>query len=163
RCLKKDGRVSNRKSSIFKCSPYLDESGVIRMQGRIEAIDNVEVDVKRPILLPRHHQVTYLIVEYYHRKFHHLHGEIVVNEVRQRFWIPGLRALVKETVKKCVSCSIRRAQPLPPEMGYLPKERISPYTLPFTYTGVDYFGPIEVAVGRRREKRWGVLFTCMTV
>jgi len=47
-------------------------------------------------------------------------------------------------------------------MGTLPKERLSPLTLPFTFTGIDYFGPINVAVGRR-EKGWGVLFTCITV
>ncbi|XP_070067010.1 uncharacterized protein [Drosophila virilis] len=48
-------------------------------------------------------------------------------------------------------------------MGDLPIERLSPYTSPFTYTGVDYFGPYDIVVGRRREKRWGVLLTCLTV
>lgn len=48
-------------------------------------------------------------------------------------------------------------------MGNIPEQRVAVNQRPFTYCGVDYFGPITVAVGRRREKRWGVLFTCMTV
>ncbi|XP_041632395.1 uncharacterized protein [Drosophila kikkawai] len=134
RCLKKGDCVTNRKSTIFKLSPYLDAAGVLRMQGRIEAIEDVEVNVKHPIILPSRHRVTYLIVGYYHRKYHHLHGEIVVNEIRQQYWIPGLRVLVKDIVKNCSACCIRRAQPLPPIMGNLPKERLSPFSLPFTYT-----------------------------
>lgn len=31
-----------------------------------------------------------------------------------------------------------------------------------TYTGIDYFGPIAVSIGRRREKRWVTLFVCLT-
>lgn len=48
-------------------------------------------------------------------------------------------------------------------MGQLPSDRLTPNVRPFTYTGVDYFGPMHVTVGRRREKRWVALFTCMTV
>ncbi|XP_068149714.1 uncharacterized protein [Drosophila tropicalis] len=120
------------------------------------------MDTKRSIILPQKRRVTFLIVEYYHRNNYHLHNEIVVNEVRQRYWITGLRALVRKVANACVAFRIRVARPVPPKMGDLPKERLSPHTQPFTFTGVDCFGPFEVAVGRRHEKRWGVLFACLT-
>lgn len=46
-------------------------------------------------------------------------------------------------------------------MADLPPARLAAFTRPFSYTGVDYFGPMTVAVGRRVEKRWGVLLTCL--
>ncbi|XP_068158167.1 uncharacterized protein [Drosophila tropicalis] len=162
RCLNQGHGITNRKSKLFKCTPYLDELGVLRIKGRIDRIEGVDMDTKRPIILPQKHRVTFLIVEYYHRKNYHLHNEIVVNEVRQRYWITGLRALVRKVANACVACRIRVARPVPPKKGDLPKERLSPHTQPFTFTGVDCFGPFEVAVGRRHEKRWGVLFTCLT-
>ncbi|XP_047037924.1 uncharacterized protein LOC124643112 [Helicoverpa zea] len=48
-------------------------------------------------------------------------------------------------------------------MGDLPEGRLAHHQRPFTHTGVDLFGPMEVTIGRRREKRYGVLFTCLTV
>lgn len=48
-------------------------------------------------------------------------------------------------------------------MSPLPLERLSIFERPFTYTGLDFFGPILVTIGRRHEKRWGVLFTCLVV
>ncbi|XP_070067083.1 uncharacterized protein [Drosophila virilis] len=110
----------------------------------------------------RRHQLTYLVVEFYNRRYHHQHNEIVVNELRQRYWVCGLRALVREVSNTCPAYRIRRARPKPPGMGDLPIE-LSPYIPPFTYTEVDYFGPYDIVVGRRRENRWGVLFTCLTV
>lgn len=47
-------------------------------------------------------------------------------------------------------------------MADLPPERLAVNQPAFTYTGLDYFGPLEVTVGRHREKRYGVLFTCLT-
>lgn len=48
-------------------------------------------------------------------------------------------------------------------MAPLPPARLAAFERPFTYVGIDYFGPLFVAVGRRREKRWGVIFTCLTI
>ncbi|XP_017472771.1 PREDICTED: uncharacterized protein LOC108363797 [Rhagoletis zephyria] len=83
--------------------------------------------------------------------------------MRQRFCVHGLRALVRAVAKACQQCRNRRATPNPPEMGRLPAERLSAFTHPFAFTGVDYFVPFDVVVGRRHEKRWEVVFTCMTI
>ena len=49
------------------------------------------------------------------------------------------------------------------EMAELPKVRLTPYEPPFTFSGVDYFGPFYVKRGRGKvpEKRWGAIFVCM--
>ncbi|XP_055543011.1 uncharacterized protein LOC129728589 [Wyeomyia smithii] len=43
----------------------------------------------------------------------------------------------------------------------VPVQRLTPSLRPFSFVGVDYMGPFEVTVGRRREKRWIALFTCL--
>ncbi len=47
-------------------------------------------------------------------------------------------------------------------MGDIPKERSEKCEFPFTFTGLDYFGPMMVKYGRRYEKVYGALFTCLT-
>ncbi|XP_068704813.1 uncharacterized protein [Montipora foliosa] len=46
-------------------------------------------------------------------------------------------------------------------MADLPKERIAPAP-PFTYCGVDYFGPFYIKGGRKELKCYGALFTCLS-
>ncbi|XP_054283984.1 uncharacterized protein LOC129000922 [Macrosteles quadrilineatus] len=81
---------------------------------------------------------------------------------RQQFWILNVRSVAKKVQRSCMRCSIDNAKPYPPQMAALPQLRTSKVQHPFFYTGVDYFGPIEVTVGRRHEKRYGVLFTCLS-
>ena len=45
-------------------------------------------------------------------------------------------------------------------MADLPQDRLEPPP-PFSYCGVDYFGPWYVKEGRKELKKYGVLFTCM--
>ena len=54
-------------------------------------------------------------------------------------------------------------------MADLPAERLWIKQQPFTYTDVDYFGPICVKFSRKTRsnqavaKRYGVIFRCLTV
>ena len=49
------------------------------------------------------------------------------------------------------------------KMASLPEDRITPSKPPFTYVGVDCFGPFLVRLGRATAKRYGVLFTCLAI
>ncbi|XP_062538650.1 uncharacterized protein LOC134206923 [Armigeres subalbatus] len=85
-----------------------------------------------------------------------------VNEVRQRFYIPRLRVQIDKVMRACTWFNIRKAKPSVPRMAPLPRQRLAARVDPFAYVGIDYFGPLEVSIGRRKEKRWVALFTCMT-
>lgn len=153
----------SKSSSIFKWSPYLDESGVMRVYGRTDNVVGVKFDTKRPIILPKNHRITHLIVDDYHRRYLHQNNETVLNEIRQRFHIPKLRVVLKKVISKCQKCKNDRAKPAVPIMGDLPDARLAHHIQPFTFTGMDYFGPIYITDERRTRKRWVVLFTCLTV
>ena len=47
-------------------------------------------------------------------------------------------------------------------MADLPDERVAPFTPPFHFTSVDYFGPMQVKISRNKTaKHYGVIFTCL--
>ena len=50
-----------------------------------------------------------------------------------------------------------------PFMANIPQGRMACDKPPFNNTGVDLFGPILIKQGRKRLKRWIVLYTCLTV
>lgn len=159
--LNKQGRVSS-ESSLFQMCPQMDRAGVIRSYGRLKNAQNIKKSLAQPTILPRGHHLTELIIMEFHVKFHHSNNESVVNELRSIYYIPKVRQAVKKVCKTCQWCKVRRAKPIPPQMGNLPEARIRTFAKPFTSVGVDYFGPLIVTVGRRSEKRWGVLFTCLS-
>ena len=48
-------------------------------------------------------------------------------------------------------------------MADLPADRVSAGKPPFSYTGVDLFGPILIRRGCSQVKRYGCLFTCLVI
>lgn len=153
-----------RKSSpLYSLSPILDENGLMRLRGRLDAA-NIPYEMKRPIILPRQSRITRLLVLDIHKTYHHRNVGTVINELRQQFYIPRIRQVVNSVrTNDCQHCKVRHVRPQPPEMGNLPFGRLAIGFRPFTYTGIDYYGPMLVKVGRSTCKRWGVLFTCLTI
>ncbi|XP_053686701.1 uncharacterized protein LOC128736247 [Sabethes cyaneus] len=152
-----------KNSPLYRLSVFLDERGVVRMNSRISTAPSVPYDMQFPIVLPRKHPAIRLLTEDYHRRFLHSNGETVCNEMRQRFLVPGLRILIRQVAKQCVTCRVRKAVPAPPMMSALPKVRVTGMVRPFTHTGVDYLGPIQIKQGRSLVKRWVALFTCLAI
>ncbi|XP_067613958.1 uncharacterized protein [Eurosta solidaginis] len=151
----------HKQSSIRSLTPYLDNDQIMRIQGRLDAATVLPVEARRPILMPSKHIVSELIMRQYHERLHHQNFALTLYEARQKFWFTHAKSLLKSVQRTCLTCHIDRAKPAAPLMGQLPEDRVTPYVKPFSNTGVDLFGPFNVTVGRRREKRWAVIFTCL--
>lgn len=149
-----------RASRLYRLDPVM-EDGLLRVRGRIGA-SSAPIETKRPVILDGRHRITKLLVMREHCAAGHANRERVTNDLRQRYWIIHLRPTVRAAEKDCALCRRRRAMPQTPATGDLPQARLDPFHRPFSNCGVDYFGPMMVKVGRRREKRWGALFTCLT-
>ena len=157
-CLQ-SGRCIAKSSSITPLSPILDDDGVMRVGGRVRKANLVEV-CKHPVLVPHDHPIARMIVHDYHN-IAHLGCEWVVSLVREKYWITKIRKVVKSVSHACVPCRKKFACPEVQKMADLPAERLCPGKPPFTYTGLDCFGPFKVKIGRSYVKRYGCVFTCL--
>ncbi|XP_070547952.1 uncharacterized protein [Ptychodera flava] len=83
------------------------------------------------------------------------------NSIRQHgYWIISGSSAVSQLIHQCVICRKMRRATQTQKMGDLPSDRIEEAP-PFTYCGVDLFGPFLVKEKRSLLKRYGVLFVCM--
>ncbi|XP_063363959.1 uncharacterized protein LOC134652728 [Cydia amplana] len=154
------GRELERKSRLFTLAPELCNDGVLRMKTRLGSAP-VLYSSLQPIILDGRDSFTRLMIQRVHRRSAHIHNEAVINQLRQEYWILQLRPTVKAVVRDCALCKLRRASPRAQPLGNLPPERLQAYRRPFTFTAQDYLGPMHVTIGRRREKRWVCLYTCL--
>ncbi|XP_062373449.1 uncharacterized protein LOC134061706 [Sardina pilchardus] len=130
--------------------------------GRLRRCSELEPDAVHPIILDPHHSLTKLIIKDYDEALLHPGTERVFAEVRRKYWVLRGREAVRRQQFKCTECRKWRARPAPPQMADLPVSRQRVFKPAFYSTGVDCFGPYLIKIGRRNEKRWGLLFKCMT-
>ncbi|XP_028394892.1 uncharacterized protein LOC114519037 [Dendronephthya gigantea] len=156
----KDARALKKSSKIFKLDPIL-KHGLVCVGGRLDRAP-IGQQAKHPVVLPKNHHVVTLIVNHHHNLAGHSGLEYTLSLIRQRYWIINGRQTVRRVLNRCIGCKKRQAPVSQQKMAHLPKDRTTPSNPPFTYTGVDCFGPFEVRRGRVTVKRYGVLFTCLT-
>lgn len=156
----KDIKLKDKRNKLYKLSPFIDEQGILRVGGRLTR-SSLHPHVKHPAILPRSSHVSSLLIKHYHEKVHHQGRGITTNELRsQGIWILGCSSAVASHIYKCTTCRRYRRNTQDQLMSDLPEERVE-MTPPFTYCGIDCFGPFYVKDGRKELKRYGLLFTCM--
>ena len=149
-------------SQLAGLCPFVDLTGMMRVGGRLRRIQ-MNPETKHPIILPRKHHATKLLVEHVHRRNAHVGPEHVLSLVREKYWVLGGRVVINQVINHCFFCRVKRAKRQFPYMADLPKCRAAVDQPPFSHCGVDAFGPSLIKQGRKQLKRWVLLFTCLTV
>ena len=146
--------------SISKYCPFV-ANGVIRVGGRLQR-SGLPYDFKHPVVLPKKHHLTRLIILHAHYRAGHNSATYVMNELRKRYHVVGQRRTVKQYIKRnCMICRNQKAVPGSQLMDPLPPGRVTPSRGAFEHCGVDYMGPLEIKQGRNRLSRYCCVFTCL--
>ena len=150
-------KISSKISSL---NPYLHENRIIRVGGRLEK-SYINNDCKHPILMPKNCHISKLIILWCHQKTGHSGSGMTLNEVRSSgFWIVNANSVTRPLIHHCVTCRNLRGKLGEKLMSELPSDRLQE-SPPFTYCGVDLFGPFTIKNYRKELKRYGVMFTCL--
>ncbi|XP_069114290.1 uncharacterized protein [Argopecten irradians] len=138
---------------------YLDDDGLVRCGGRINNAP-IPFDTRFPYLVSGKHSFTRLLIMDTHRRNMHANKGTTITLLRQKYWIPSIRNVVGNTLRKCVPCKkVSGKAYSSPDPPPLPKDRMSD-AAPFTVTGVDFTGAIHVKHNGRDKKVYVCLFTC---
>lgn len=156
-----DGTPVARNSPLRWFNPRIDEKGILRVGGRLAHSEETQ-QAKHPIVLPARHVLTELILRHYHEMYLHAGPQLLLGTIRQRYWPLGGRNLAKRIVHQCRKCFRAKPTTIRQQMGELPAARVT-VSRPFSKSGVDYFGPVYLRVGRGRKpsKAYVALFVCM--
>lgn len=96
---------NNESLSVFE-----DEDGVLRCKGRIQN-STLPYSIKFPVLLPRKHHFTELVILHSHGTVKHNGIRETLTEVRSNYWIVKGRQAVKGLLSRCVVCKKLSGKP----------------------------------------------------
>ncbi|XP_050745869.1 uncharacterized protein LOC122818019 isoform X3 [Drosophila biarmipes] len=108
------GKNVASSSEIRGLAPYMDEHGVLRVYGRVDAALSMPYSAKRPVILSHRHSLTELIVRHFHAQMKHQNVDATIAHIRTRFWVTKMRRVLKEVISSCNECKLQRTRPMPP-------------------------------------------------
>lgn len=156
----KEGKRLPSSNHLFCLDPILRD-GVLCIGGRLKQ-SSLSEELKHPVILPKDSHITVLILAHYHNKIFHQGRTQTQMELRANgFWVIGGSKLVAKLIHDCVQCRKLRRPTEEQQMAELPKERVE-VSAPFTYSGIDCFGPFLIKKARKEYKRYGLIFTCLS-
>ena len=160
RCLTQGDPV-NRSSTLTDLCPVLNSEGLLCVGGRLRHAELPDAS-KFPVILPHKSPLSEMISREMHCDAH-LGVEWTLSLLRQKYWITHARSVVKRVISQCIRCKRLNAPLCNQKMADLPMERVQPDIPAFSFTGLDCFGPFMVKVGRSEVKRYGCIFTCLSI
>ncbi|XP_017792100.1 PREDICTED: uncharacterized protein LOC108574093 [Habropoda laboriosa] len=144
------GTTLSSKSKLRPLNPFLDSKGILRVGGRLQN-SSLPYAQKHPVLLPRNHHLTTLIIRDSHMNNQHAGITSTLNDVRQTYWPIDGKNATRKIVRQCVRCFRVDPPTVDYVMGNLPAARVAD-SRPFHNSGVDYCSPFYVKERRNRNR-----------
>ena len=135
--------------------------GLLRVGGR-QRLGHLSYSKTHPIILHGNHPIVKLLISSEHKRLLHGGPTLIFSSLSQRFHIIRGRTTVRSIVRSCVICRRRSIKPIPPQLGQLPPERLTPDAV-FNRTGIDYAGPVLIKYGHVRKPVIVKSYVCVFV
>jgi hypothetical protein len=132
-------QTSNKQ--LIELHPFIKD-GTLRVGGRLQN-SCLPYEQQHPILLPKNHPVIKSLINFHHFRCHHAGPQALMSILRSKYWIVGMRNMVRKAVSECIKCFKFRPKIASQLMGELPKQRVNP-SRPFLNAGVDLCGPVWI-------------------
>jgi hypothetical protein len=81
----------------------VDQEGLLRVGGRLQQ-SSLPYDAIHQLILPSNHHFTRLVVSAEHTRLLHAGPQLLIASIRQRFWIPHIKNLIKSVIYQCLTC-----------------------------------------------------------
>lgn len=150
-------------SKLTNLHPQLDKDGLLRVGGRLSRAE-LPFDTRHPIIIPPRSRLSRAIILEAHRKTGHGGTQLMLQYIRNMYWIPRLRVEIKGISMKCTTCTRFDKKPATQLMAELPADRVRQFRA-FRNSGVDYAGPFLLKDSNKRgaktQKCWIAVFVCM--
>ncbi|XP_051160117.1 uncharacterized protein LOC127280858 [Leptopilina boulardi] len=142
------------KDKLSSFRTYVNDDGLYVLKTKIFNRKDSALFLS-PVLLDKH-EIVDLLVRETHERYGHSGTQIIMNVLREKFWIISLRRIIRSVIAKCVICQKQKAKRMECESPPLPENRVRDAAI-FEVTGVDFAGPIFSKGG---GKCWICVFTC---
>ncbi len=156
----KSNKPLPKGNCLLPFSPFID-CGLIRVGGR-QRHSLLPYSRKHPIILHGNHAVTKQLILFEHKRLLHAGVTLVISSLNHRFHIIRIRTVARSITRQSVTCCRHSARPIPPMLGQLPIERLTPGAI-FDKTGLDYAGPIYIKYGHVRKPVIVKSYVCVFV
>ncbi|XP_026819102.1 uncharacterized protein LOC113557746 [Rhopalosiphum maidis] len=151
--------------SVARLRPYIDDSGVIRVGGRLSNAQ-LSNEQRHPVLLAKSSHLSLLLIRHWHDLTGHSGPRVITALLGRQYWIMSVGILIRTVISHCTRCVRLSAANPQPVMADLPRSRVTECR-PFSRVGIDYAGPLLMKEHRLRKARqykiYVAVFVCFAV
>lgn len=161
----------------YKClSPFLDENGMVRIEGRLHNLRELPREQQQPYLLPnplykkdgKKYKINFvlLMIESLHVENFHANLTFLIPTIRRKFWPLNITNSVKYVIRNCKLCFLNSDKEVTQLQGPLPLRRIPTMTSrAHQHVAVDMCGYFLLRSSFLRSnktiKAYVIVFVCL--